>query len=302
MVDQLNLRHLHYFWVISREGSIARASEVLDLAPQTLSGQLATFEQAVGGQLFKRQHRRLILTDLGQLVQAYADDIFALTGELSEALKLPPTHRPLNLFAGISASIHKLIAYRLLQPAMKLGREVRLECRTGRAEDLLLSLKRGELDVVLTDRMPTAEPSERLAVHRLSSSTISLFAAPDMAAKLQPGFPQSLNRQPLLANATDAPYFHKLMNWLTLNNVRMELVARIDDSALIKVFGREGLGLFAAPTAIEEEVCRQYQVAVVASLEEVTDQLYAVTRSRKLTHAAVKAICEGPSQGSKESS
>ena len=92
------------------------------------------------------------------------------------------------------------------------------------------------------------------------------------------------------------------MNWLTLNNVRMELVARIDDSAQIKVFGREGLGLFAAPTAIQEEVCRQYQVVVVASLEEVTDQLYAVTRSRKLTHAAVKAICDGPSQGSKESS
>lgn len=291
-MGQLNLRHLYYFWVISREGSIARASEVLDLAPQTLSGQLATFEQSVGGQLFSRRNRRLALTELGQVVRRYADDIFALTGELSETLRLAPADRPLSLSAGISASIHKLIAYQLLQPAMQLEREVHLDCRTGRAEDLLLSLKRGELDVILTDRMPTAEPSDRLAVHSLSSSTISLFAAPEMARDLRREFPRSLNHQPLLANVTDAPYFRKLMNWFTLNNVRMNLVARVDDSALIKVFGREGLGVFAAPTAIQNEVCRQYQVELIASLDDVTDQLYAVTRSRNLTHEAVRAICE----------
>lgn len=296
-MDQLNLRHLHYFWVISREGSITRASEVLDLAPQTLSGQLTTFEQAVGGKLFSRQNRRLNLTELGLVVQRYADDIFALTGELSEMLRLAPTERPLSLSAGISASIHKLIAYQLLQPAMKLEREVYFDCRTGRPEDLLLSLKRRELDVIFTDRMPATEPSDGLVVHPLSSSTISLFAAPKLAQNLRSGFPLSLNRQPLLANATDAPYFRKLMNWFTLHNVRMNLVARVDDSALIKVFGREGLGVFAAPTAIQDEVCRQYQVDVIASLDDVTDQLYAVTRSRNLTHEAVRVICETARNG-----
>ncbi|MGC8120541.1 LysR family transcriptional regulator [Marinobacter sp. VGCF2001] len=291
-MENLNLRHLYYFWVISREGSIARASEVLDLAPQTLSGQLATFEGSVGGRLFSRERRRLILTELGHLVQSYADEIFELTGELSETLRSGPEDRPLSLSAGISASVHKLIAYYLLDPAMKLRRPVQLECRTGRTEDLLMSLKRKELDVVLTDRMPRAESPERFAVHPLSQSTISLFAAPALAEKLRPGFPGSLNSQPLLANATDAPYFQKLMNWFNLNNVRMNLVARVDDSALIKVFGRDGVGVFAAPTMIKDEVCRQYQVSLIASLDEVTDQLYAITRSRNLAHEGVRAICE----------
>lgn len=291
-MENLNLRHLYYFWVISREGSIARASEVLDLAPQTLSGQLATFEGAVGGRLFSRERRQLVLTELGHMVRSYADEIFELTGQLSETLRAGPEHRPLSLSAGISASIHKLIAYYLLHPAMKLNRPVQLECRTGRTEDLLLSLKRKELDVVLTDRMPRAESPERFAVHPLSRSTISLFAAPELAEKLKTGFPHSLNHQPLLANATDAPYFEKLMHWFNLNNVRMNLVARVDDSALIKVFGREGVGVFAAPTMIQDEVCRQYQVALIASLDEVTDQLFAVTRSRKLAHEGVRAICE----------
>lgn len=292
-MDQLNLRHLYYFWVISREGSIARASEVLELAPQTLSGQLATFESAVGGLLFQRERRKLVLTDLGKTVLGYANDIFALTGELNETLRLAPAERPLTLSAGVSASIHKLIAYYLLQPAMALSRPVQLECRTGGTEDLVLGLKRRELDVVLTDRAPGMDEHGSFTIHPLAGSSISLFASADLASRLKKGFPESLNGEPLLANATDAPYFERLMNWFSLKGVRMNVVARIDDSALIKVFGREGLGVFAAPTVIEQEVCRQYGVQCIASIDEVKDELFAITRGRNLAHVGVRAICEG---------
>ncbi|AOY90188.1 LysR family transcriptional regulator [Marinobacter salinus] len=291
-MDRLNLRHLYYFWVISREGSIVRASEVLELAPQTLSGQLTTFEASVGGLLFQRERRKLILTDLGKIVLGYADDIFALTGELNETLRLAPAERPLTLSAGVSASIHKLIAYYLLQPAMVLDRPVQLECRTGGTEDLVLSLKRRELDVVLTDRTPGQDDQGSFTVHSLAGSSISLFASAHLARRLKKGFPESLNGEPLLANATNAPYFERLMNWFSLKGVRMNVVARIDDSALIKVFGREGLGVFAAPTAIEDEVCRQYEVEHIASIDEVKDELFAITRSRNFTHVGVRAICE----------
>lgn len=292
-MDQLNLRHLYYFWVISREGSIARASEVLELAPQTLSGQLATLESSVGGRLFYRERRRLVLTDLGRTVLGYADDIFALAGELSETLRLAPSERPMTLKAGVSASIHKLIAYYLLQPAIGLSRPVHLECRTGGTEELVLSLKRRELDVVLTDRMPVIDEHGSFTVHPLAGSSISLFASPETAIRLREDFPGSLNGQPLLANATDAPYFERLMNWFSLQGVRMNVVARIDDSALIKVFGSQGMGVFAAPTVIRDEVCRQYEVERIASIEEVTDELFAITRGRNLAHEGVRAICQG---------
>ncbi|MBW0146068.1 LysR family transcriptional regulator [Marinobacter arenosus] len=292
-MDQLNLRHLYYFWMISREGSIARASEVLELAPQTLSGQLATFESSVGGLLFQRERRKLILTDLGRTVLGYAEEIFALAGELNETLRLAPSDRPLTLSAGVSASIHKLIAYYLLQPAMVLPRPVQLNCQTGGPEDLLLRLKRKELDVVLIDRMPSVDERGGFAVHALAGSTISLFASPVLARRLRKGFPASLNGEPLLANATDAPYFEKLMNWFSLQGVRMNLVARIDDSALIKVFGRQGLGVFAAPTAISKEVCRQYEVEQIASIAEVKDELFAITRGKNPAHEGVRAICQG---------
>lgn len=291
-MDQLNLRHLYYFWMISREGTIARASEVLDLAPQTLSGQLATFEASIGGMLFERERRRLKLTDLGRTVLGYADEIFALTSELNDVVRLGPAERPLSLSAGVSASIHKLIAYNLLQPAMNLNRSVHLNCLTGNTEDLILRLKRKELDVVLTDWVPQADDGQGYAVHSLAGSTISLFASPALASSLREGFPESLNGAPMLATTADAPYFKSLLDWFSVNGVKPDIVARVDDSALVKVFGSHGMGVFAAPTAIRGEVCRQYQVEEIASLDDVTEALYAITRSQNPAHEGVRAICE----------
>lgn len=289
-MDKLNLRHLHYFWVIAREGSIARAAESLELTPQTLSGQLATFESALGNALFRRANRSLQLTDFGQTVFRYADDMFQTAQALADVLRQPPENRPLGLSVGIAASIHKLIAYRLTEPALALPREVRLSCHTGDTEVLLKRLGQRELDVVLTDRQPGSGDVGQVRSYRLASSSMSLFAAPELADRLSANFPQSLDHQPFLATSLDAPYTSALMNWFASQNIRVNVVAEVDDSALIKVFGREGVGYFAAPTVIRDEVCRQYEVVHIARIDEVRDTLYAVTRTRGGHNAAVAEL------------
>ncbi|MBS8240918.1 LysR family transcriptional regulator [Marinobacter lipolyticus] len=289
-LDKLNLRHLYYFWVIAREGAIVRAAEHLDLTPQTLSGQLAAFESALGNALFRRANRSLQLTDFGQTVFSYADDMFQTAQALTDVLRQPPENRPLSLSLGIAASIHKLIAFSLTAPALALSREVRLNCRTGDTAALLKRLGQRELDVVLTDCLPDSREASQFRSYRLASSSMSLFAAPELANRLSGNFPASLDGQPFLATSLDAPYIHALMNWFSSQGIRVKLVAEVDDSALIKVFGREGLGYFAAPTSIREEVCRQYQVIHVASIGDVRDTLYAVTRARGGHNEAVAEL------------
>lgn len=260
MLQSLNFKHLYYFWVIAREGSLVRAAQLLNLAPQTLSSQLTALESSLDSLLFRRENRRLVLTDLG-------------------------------LTVGVAASIHKLIAYQLLEPALTLTRPVRLSCRSGRPSQLLQDLKAGQLDVVLTDREPDAGMDDHCYVHPLGQTSITLFATPDLAATLQTDFPHSLQGQAFLANAVKAPYVRQLMQWFDEQGIRLDIRAEIDDSALIKVFGHQGYGVFAAPTVIADEVCRQYQVAAVGEVAEVRDQLYAVSRSRRNSHPAVAAIC-----------
>lgn len=300
-MKELNFRHLYYFWMIAREGGLSRASERLDLTPQTLSGQLAALEHQLGGALFLRRNRQLKLTDFGETVFRYADEMFTTAESLSELLQQPPEHRPLSLAVGLSASIHKLIGYHLLEPALSLSREVRLQCQTGDTDSLLDRLARKELDVVLTDRQPPSAKAGSFHTYRLASSSISLFAAQPLAEMLRRDFPTSLDGAPFLATSVAAPYFTELMNWFAGNRVRVRVVAEVDDSALIKVFGRQGLGYFAAPTAIESEVCRQYQVEPVASITEVQDILYAITRSGGSHHPAVEAIVQ-PRPGISDSS
>lgn len=289
-MENLNLRHLYYFWVIAREGSIVAAADHLGLTSQTLSGQLATFEAAIDGPLFRRANRRLALTDLGRTVFGYADDMFQTAQALTDVLRQPPQDRPLSVSVGITASIHKLIAYKLTRPALQLPREVRLSCRTGDNDALLRHLHQQALDVVLTDRQPASHEASQFHAYRLASSSMSLFAAPQLANTLIGGFPQSLEGQPFLAASVDAPYVTALMNWFSSQEIRVKVAAEVDDSALIKVFGSQGLGYFAAPTAIRDEVCRQYRVAHVARIGEVREVLYAVTRARGSHHPAVAEL------------
>ena len=43
----LNYRHLHYFWVVTKEGGFARAAERLDMAVQTISAQVRELEKSL---------------------------------------------------------------------------------------------------------------------------------------------------------------------------------------------------------------------------------------------------------------
>ncbi|MBB1488982.1 LysR family transcriptional regulator [Oceanospirillum sediminis] len=288
MLKDLNMKHLYYFWVIAETGSIARASEYLDLTPQTLSGQLSAFE-ACYGTLFTRNGRNLKLNSTGEQVRQYASQIFTMAGELDQFLNRPREALPLNLNIGICSSVHKLIAYRLIAPATEHSTEVHLKVVSGHQPDLIRSLQSQQLDIIISDRLPE-EQNQSLFFTPLLSSALSLFATRELADQLTDNFPKSLNDQPLLANDTDTPWFYELMNWLKKHNIRTQVCAEISDSALIKIFAQQGKGIFAAPTAIRDEVCHQYGVQEIGETCEVFTQHYAITRTPDPIHPAIQCI------------
>ncbi|MCX4029648.1 transcriptional activator NhaR [Endozoicomonas sp. SM1973] len=292
MPNTLNYKHLYYFWVIAREGSLASASKTLNLAPQTLSGQLATLEESLGGLLFNRQGRQLTLTYLGKTVLRYADQMFQVAEELKQVSAMVTSRRSIQLSVGICTSIHKLVAYQLLEPALSLDQEVALTCKSGSLDYLMQQLESHHLDVVLGDQLPPAKSDRLMHWYELGQSTISIFAASALAERLRDNFPLSLDKQPILAATFNSPYFQQLMQWLGQQGVKPIIRAEVDDSALIKVFGANGLGAFAAPTVITDEVCRQYQVELVANIDAIQEKLFAITRNRFSSHPAVEAICK----------
>ncbi|MEO0315449.1 MAG: transcriptional activator protein NhaR [Pseudomonadota bacterium] len=286
----LNFRHLHYFWVVAKEGSITRASERLGLAVQTVSAQLSQLEKSIGKSLFKPQGRRLILTEAGELALRYADQIFLLGEQLQDALSTSDVEPIMRLTVGISDSLPKLIASRLLEAALALPQRVRLVCYEEQFEALLGKLSVHKLDVMLTDRPVPPGSSLRVFSHLLVETQTSLFGVPELAEKYTVGFPGSLMGAPLLLPTRNNAIRARIDHWFESHDLRPDLIGEFDDNALLHTFGRAGRGMFPAPSVLAADVFEQLGAVPVGPMSEVTEQIYAISNERKIKHPAIEAI------------
>jgi LysR family transcriptional activator of nhaA len=289
-MEWLNYHHLLYFWTVAREGSVSRASEQLRLAQPTVSGQIRALEESLGEKLFERSGRHLVLTDVGQVVYRYADEIFSLGQELMSTLRDRPSGRPLRLAVGITNVVPKLIAHRLLEPALRLSLPVQVACYEGDLDPLLARLAMHELDVVLADSPISSSVKIRGFNHLLGESGVVFCAAPALAASLEGSFPDSLRGAPMMLPTENTALRRSLDQWLDSEGIRPRIVAEFEDSALLKSFGQEGVGVIVVPTAVAKVVARQYGVVRIGRLDEVRERFYAISAERRLAHPAVVAI------------
>jgi LysR family transcriptional regulator, transcriptional activator of nhaA len=291
-MEWLNYHHLLYFWTVAREGTIARAAEELRLAQPTISGQIRVLEDQLGEKLFQRSGRNLVLTEIGRVVYRYADDIFGLGRELMDTLKDRPTGRPLRFQVGVADEVTKIIAYRLLEPALRLPQPVHVVCRDGAPERLLMDLAIHSLDLVIADTPISPAIKVKAFSHPLGESPVTVFGTPKLAAARRKGFPRSLDGAPFLVPTVGKTLRRTLDHYFEQNGLRPRLVAELDDSALLTAFGQGGAGLFVAPTVLEKEVMRQHGVAIVGRLDTVRERFFAISVERRLKHPAVVAISE----------
>jgi LysR family transcriptional activator of nhaA len=288
----LNLKHLRYFWTVATHGSIARGAKMLHLTPQTISGQLAELEEQLGAKLFSRAGRRLSLTDTGRLVFSYADEIFRLEGELRVAIGGEAGGASRTLSVGIAMVVPKLIAYRVLVPALRLAEPIRLVCHEAPLVDLLADLSVQKLDLVLADSPLSPALNIRAYSHLLGESGISFFAASAGAKRYLDGFPDSLNGAPMLMPTASSALRRALEYWFQRRGVEPRVVAEFEDRALMKTFGESAVGIFTSPTTVERDVTAKYGVTVIGRTEDVKERFYAISSERHIKHPAVSAITE----------
>lgn len=291
-----NFRHLYYFWVVAKEGSITRAAGRLGLAIQTVSTQLALLEQAFGKTLFLQQGRRLTLTEAGRIALSYADQIFLLGEQMVEALAASDSAR-IRLSVGISDSLPKFTAYRLLEVTTRLDIPVRLECQEDQYEALLADLALHKLDVVLTDRPVPSGNTLRVFSHLLSENEMTVVGAAQLADAHRDDFPQSLHGAPFLMPTRNNALRARIDDWFERRGIKPDIVGEFEDNALLNTFGRRGLGLFFTPAAPIDEIRNQLGVELVGRVPEVLEHFYAISNERKIKHPAVEAILAAGHEG-----
>ncbi len=289
----LNYKHLRYFWMVAHEGGVLRAAQRLSITPQTISGQIALLEDALGTPLLRKSGRGLALTDEGRHVVRYADEIFALGGELEETMKRGVAGREaLEFRVGIADAVPKSIAYRLVEPATRVDQPVRIVCREGKLAGLLAELAIHKLDLVVANAPMPPAMSVRAFNHALGRSGLTFFAAPALHRRCRGAFPACLQDMPMLMPGEDSPVAPRLRAWFARHDVRPRVVGEFDDSALAKAFGQHGQGIFTGLTVLEAEIEHQFGVKAIGRTADVTEELVAISVERRLRHPCVVAITD----------
>ena len=286
-----NHRHLYYFWVVAKEGSMTRAAQRLDMAVQTVSAQVRELERDLGCQLLRPAGRGLALTDAGVVALQQAEQIFQLSQALPEQVLATVETPSVRLAVGIADGLPKLEVQRLLQPVLGVA-HLRLVCDDGEMAGLLADLVLHKLDVVLTDH--PAPPNLQLKVHShsLGTSDIGWYGAPHWWALAHAGFPASLEQVPVLLPTTHSVVRGQLDRWLSQNGLRPRIVGEIEDSALLETFGSTGLGIFPAALTAQGELLKRSQVQLIGACAGVQEHYYAISTERKVMHPLVQQILQ----------
>jgi LysR family transcriptional regulator, transcriptional activator of nhaA len=291
-VEWLNFHHLRYFWTVARKGGVRKAADELHVSQPSISAQLRLLEDSLGEKLFKRSGRSLVLTEMGNLVLTYADEIFSAGRELMNAVKQRPGGRLLRLNVGMTDSISKLMGFEFLKPAIRFSEPVHVVCRMAAIEVLVNQLQAHRLDIVLADEPASSSLKAKTFNHRLGRSGVTFCAVPAIAKKLRRNFPQSLNGATALLPTENMGMRAVLDTWFDTKGIHPRLLGEYEDSALMVFCATAGRGFTVVPTVVAREVLKHWGLRVIANVDECGTEFYAITAERRVKNPAAMAITE----------
>lgn len=291
MASALNYRHLYYFWVVAKEGGIARAAERLDMAIQTVSAHVRALEQSLGYALFKPAGRALALTEAGQAALTYADQIFQLGEDLPAAVRDAATGQAVRLRVGIADSLPKLVVRQLLHPAVEAG--ARLLCHEDEFDGLLADLALHRLDAVLSDRAAPANPNLRLYSHKLGEAPLAWFAPKALLGGRRGGkFPACLAPLPLLLPTGHTAVRPRIDQWLEREGLHPRIAGEFEDSALLAAFGISGMGAFPASSWSRAGLLENPGLVLLGETPQLMEAFYLISAERRIHHPLVQQLLQ----------
>lgn len=297
MSQWLNYHHLYYFWTAARHGSVSQACKELRLSQPAMSAQLKELEATLGHPLFDRHARGLCLTEFGQVAKRYADEIFALGNEFLRVVDGSEAVPVRSLHIGIADVIPKIIAYAVIQPIMNAAQGAAVHCHEDKSEVLASALALHQLDVILSDEPLDSSSAIRAFSHFLGAGGISFLAEKSLAQRYRRKFPKSLDGAPLLLPSRASAVRRRIDLWLADLEVSPKISMEFQDSALMKIFGKNGLGIFPVPTAVERDVRRDFKLETVGRTEAVKDTFYLISLERKVKHPLISLMIQEAKNG-----
>lgn len=281
----LNYHHLRYFRAVAHEGNLTRAAAQLNLSQSALSTQIKQLEARLGYALFRRQGRKLVLTEAGRIALDHADRIFGTGAELLATLERSDKIRP-PLRVGALSTLSRNFQMAFLRPILERG-ETQLVLSSGSSSVLYEALRSLALDVVLTTEPPPSGSYPDFASHRIDEQPVGIYGHP---ARLRyPSLSALLSDQPVIL-PTESPIRTGFESLVARLDVVPRILAEVDDMAMVRLLARENAGIAIAPSVVvRDEVATGLLAAAPFDLR-IVESFYALTVRRSFPHKLLDSL------------
>lgn len=278
-INQLNFHHLFYFWRVAKLGHLTRAATELHTSQSAVSTQIRQLEERIGEALFQRQGRRLVLTDTGQLVFAYAEDIFGLGQEMLGRLQgsaSGSTSGTTRVRVGSVSTLSRNYQENWIRPLMA-DPTVVLTLESGLLEDLIDRLVQHQLDVVLANETVPADPDRPLHCRFLGSQDICLVGPAKRWKARNMRIPEDLDGLEIALPGPRSTLRSQFDALCAAANVFPRLRAEVDDMAMLRLIARDSGWLTILPEVVVQDELRSGVLVKVGHSSALQERFYAIT-------------------------
>ncbi|MDH5560268.1 MAG: LysR family transcriptional regulator [Deltaproteobacteria bacterium] len=277
-LNNINIRHLYYFWLIAKRGSIKSASQKLNLSQPTVSDQLKLFEEFVGQPLFARRHRKLLLTRFGEEILLYADKIFSITDDLVTFINNKEKTSTQIINIGIVPTLATNLIYHIIYPLFQRN-DFFIRVREGEISFLYHELEMNRLDLIITGNLPNIN-IKNYEINELFRRNFK-FVCGAKNYRLTDNFPDSLNGFPFINYTKSTDLYYKIEAFFHGYNIRPKIIAELDEINLIQKATEDGICFSMLPLRAIKESLRQEKLFVFNIKESFSSTMYSIIKKQK---------------------
>ena len=274
-LSQLNFHHLFYFWHVAKVAHLTRAAVELNTSQSAVSTQIRRLEERIGEDLFTRDGRRLTLTDTGQLVFAYAENIFGLGQEMLGRLE-GRSAGITRLRVGSVGTLSRNYLENWIRPLLSEPSVV-LVLESGLLDGLITRLAQHQLDVVLANETVPADPDRPLHCHFLGSQSLSLVGQGRLWQSRTLRVPEDLNGVDMALPGPRHALRAQFDALCAAAGVSPRLRAEVDDMAMLRLIARDSGWLAVAPEVVVQDELETGILVKVGNLATLQERFYAIT-------------------------
>ncbi|AOS98406.1 Transcriptional activator protein NhaR [Microbulbifer aggregans] len=293
-MSRLNYHHLYYFWQVARGGNLTQVANQLHVSQSALSTQIRQLEDNLGQQLFHRQGRKLQLTEAGQQVLAYANDIFRKGEELEALVRqgINPVHQTLRI--GMAATMSRNFIEVFIAPLLSDPGQ-RFSLQSLPMPSLLDGLANHELDLVLTNTNVGDDPRRPWQVQRVASQPLSVIGPPDQ--KPDKAFPENYADLRWLLPGQRSEMRQAFDAFCSLWQFDPQIQAEVDDMAMLRLLARDSGSVAVMPSVVVRDELASGKLATYFTLPDVYEHFYAITVNRQLQPDALELLLSQQRRG-----